>query len=167
MVRNRRWAIWAALPTAVHFARRATHALVAVGPTTAALPALAAVALARLQVAAALAAALFALLAAPGVRIARLTGEELDRVDPAVAAGDQHRARILAGLGQARIPGAILGEPGAGEICINGAAAHLVNPGDLVIIASYAEYDEAEIKDHEPRLILVDRKNRPQLAQAD
>ena len=42
-----------------------------------------------------------------------------------------------------------------------------MNPGDLVIIASYAEYDEAEIKDHEPRLILVDRKNRPQLAQAD
>ncbi|MCA9123456.1 MAG: aspartate 1-decarboxylase [Planctomycetaceae bacterium] len=62
---------------------------------------------------------------------------------------------------------AILGEPGAGEICINGAAAHLVNPGDLVIIASYAEYDESEIRTHEPRLILVDRQNRPQLAKAD
>ena len=62
---------------------------------------------------------------------------------------------------------AILGTPGAGEICINGAAAHLVKPGDLVIIASYAEYEESEIKHHEPRLILVDRQNRPQLAQAD
>lgn len=62
---------------------------------------------------------------------------------------------------------AILGEPGAGEICINGAAAHLVNPGDLVIIASYAEYEESEIENHEPRLILVDRQNRPLLARAD
>ena len=62
---------------------------------------------------------------------------------------------------------AILGKPGAGEICINGAAAHLVNPGDLVIIASYAEYEESEINLHEPRLILVDHQNRPQLAQAD
>ena len=62
---------------------------------------------------------------------------------------------------------AILGEPGAGEICINGAAAHLVNPGDLVIIASYAEYAENEIENHEPRLILVDRQNRPQFARAD
>ena len=61
----------------------------------------------------------------------------------------------------------ILGEPGAGEICINGAAAHLVNPGDLVIIASYAEYEEDEIENHEARLILVDRHNQPQLAQAD
>ena len=62
---------------------------------------------------------------------------------------------------------AISGEPGAGEICINGAAAHLVNPGDLVIIASYAEYEESEIKNHEPRLILVDHQNRPQRALAD
>jgi aspartate 1-decarboxylase len=62
---------------------------------------------------------------------------------------------------------AILGKSGAGEICINGAAAHLVNPGDLVIIASYAEYEESEIKNHEPRLILVDRQNRPLLAPAD
>ena len=47
---------------------------------------------------------------------------------------------------------AILGEPGAGEICINGAAAHLVNPGDLVIIVSYAEYSEDELANHEPRV---------------
>ena len=40
---------------------------------------------------------------------------------------------------------AIDGAPGSGVICINGAAAHLVNPGDMVIIASYAEYSEDEI----------------------
>jgi aspartate 1-decarboxylase len=61
----------------------------------------------------------------------------------------------------------ILGEPGAGEICINGAAAHLVNPGDMVIIASYAEFAEDEIENHVPRVILVDQHNRPQLVQTD
>ncbi len=62
---------------------------------------------------------------------------------------------------------AIAGEPGRGDICINGAAAHHVNPGDLVIIASYAEYKDSEVHKHEPRLIRVDHKNRPQFAQAD
>ena len=57
---------------------------------------------------------------------------------------------------------AIAGEPGAREVCINGAAAHLVNPGDLVIIASYAEYDEDEISSHTPRVIHFDHQNRPQ-----
>lgn len=55
---------------------------------------------------------------------------------------------------------AIPGKRGAGEICINGAAAHLARAGDLVIIASYAEYDEAELASHEPRLVFVDRRNR-------
>lgn len=52
-----------------------------------------------------------------------------------------------------------------GEICINGAAAHLVKPGDLVIIVSYAEYDEEEIDTHRPRVIVVDRQNRPRVSQ--
>jgi aspartate 1-decarboxylase len=56
---------------------------------------------------------------------------------------------------------AIAGRLGEGEICINGAAAHLVSKGDLVILASYAVYDEAEATAHEPRLIRVDRGNRP------
>lgn len=56
---------------------------------------------------------------------------------------------------------AIPGERGAGEICINGAAAHLARAGDLVIIASYADYDEAELGSHQPRLVFVDRRNRP------
>jgi len=58
---------------------------------------------------------------------------------------------------------AILAAPGSGEICINGAAAHLVNPGDLVIIASYAQYNADEIADHAPRLVHVDQCNRVQL----
>ncbi|MCA9270105.1 MAG: aspartate 1-decarboxylase [Planctomycetales bacterium] len=56
---------------------------------------------------------------------------------------------------------AISGRAGEGEICINGAAAHLVRPGDLVIIASYAEYEEQEASLHEPRIIAVDKQNRP------
>jgi len=55
---------------------------------------------------------------------------------------------------------AIPGEPGSGDICINGAAAHLVRPNDLVIIASYATYDDAEARKHRPKLIYVDEANR-------
>lgn len=54
----------------------------------------------------------------------------------------------------------IPGEAGSGTICINGAAARLVNPGDLVIIASYAEYTEAEIAQHQPQIVQVDAGNR-------
>ena len=57
---------------------------------------------------------------------------------------------------------AIAGPRGSGEICINGAAAHLIEKGDLVIIASYARYDEAEVRNHEPRVILVDEHNQAQ-----
>jgi aspartate 1-decarboxylase len=56
---------------------------------------------------------------------------------------------------------AIPGPRGSGEICINGAAAHLVTAGDLVIIVSYADYDEAELEQYEPRVILVDQQNHP------
>jgi aspartate 1-decarboxylase len=55
---------------------------------------------------------------------------------------------------------AIPGEVGSGSICINGAAAHLARPGDLVIIASYAEYAEEECLRHEPILVRVDARNR-------
>lgn len=51
----------------------------------------------------------------------------------------------------------IVGNPG--EICLNGAAARLVQPGDIVIIASYAEYEEPEARAHQPRLIYLDGKN--------
>jgi len=58
---------------------------------------------------------------------------------------------------------AIEGEAGTGTICINGAAAHLMNPGDLVIIATYAEYDENELDDHQPIVVQVDEQNRIQV----
>jgi aspartate 1-decarboxylase len=47
-----------------------------------------------------------------------------------------------------------------GEICINGAAARLVQPKDLVIICSYAEFDEAELKDFVPTLVFLGAKNQ-------
>lgn len=55
---------------------------------------------------------------------------------------------------------AIPGEPGAGDIQLNGAAAHKVSVGDLVILCTYAEYDAAELAGHEPVLVFVDGDNR-------
>jgi aspartate 1-decarboxylase len=55
---------------------------------------------------------------------------------------------------------ALLGEPGSGEICINGAAAHLVHPEDLVIIATYQQVDDAAARDWAPRQVHVDARNR-------
>ena len=54
----------------------------------------------------------------------------------------------------------IPGERGSGVIGINGAAAHLVHPGDLVIIISYAVLSDAEARALEPRIVHVDGKNR-------
>jgi aspartate 1-decarboxylase len=54
---------------------------------------------------------------------------------------------------------AIHGEAGSGVICINGAAAHLASPGDLVILATYAEYDETELEGHRPLVVHVDENN--------
>lgn len=55
---------------------------------------------------------------------------------------------------------AITGERGSGVVCINGAAAHKAGPGDLVIICAYAWMDEKEMLTHQPRIVLVDAKNR-------
>lgn len=55
---------------------------------------------------------------------------------------------------------AITGAAGSGVIGINGAAAHLVKPGDLVIVMSFRTLDEREISDHEPRVVHVDGRNR-------
>ncbi|MET9851643.1 aspartate 1-decarboxylase [Streptomyces sp. NPDC006450] len=54
----------------------------------------------------------------------------------------------------------IKGERGSGVIGINGAAAHLVHPGDLVILISYAQMDDAEARVFEPRVVHVDGDNR-------
>lgn len=55
---------------------------------------------------------------------------------------------------------AITGPRGQGGICINGAAAHLVHPGDLVILIAYGLMDSAEIAEHRPRVVHVDEHNR-------
>jgi aspartate 1-decarboxylase len=55
----------------------------------------------------------------------------------------------------------IEGERGSGDICLNGAAARLVQPGDRVIIISYADYDRAELEEYAPTVVHVDRSNQP------
>jgi len=55
---------------------------------------------------------------------------------------------------------AIKAPRGSREICINGAAAHLVKPKDVVIILSYVEIEEEFIEMHVPRIVLVNSENR-------
>jgi aspartate 1-decarboxylase len=55
---------------------------------------------------------------------------------------------------------ALRGEPGSGVVCINGAAAHHAKPGDLVILATFAEVEAAEAAAWKPTVVLVDGKNR-------
>jgi aspartate 1-decarboxylase len=53
---------------------------------------------------------------------------------------------------------AIVGE--ANEVCLNGAAARLVQPGDRVIVITYAEYEDAELDGFQPTVVHVDTENR-------
>ncbi len=55
---------------------------------------------------------------------------------------------------------AIAGLPGSHDVCANGAAAHLVRPGDRVILASFSFVPVDSIADHRPKLIFVDESNR-------
>jgi len=50
---------------------------------------------------------------------------------------------------------------GVGDVCLNGAAARLVQPGDRIIVITYADYADAELDDYEPRVVHVDASNRP------
>jgi|TARA_B110000444_G_C18439792_1_gene410737 aspartate 1-decarboxylase len=50
-------------------------------------------------------------------------------------------------------------ERGSGKVCINGAAAHLVHPGDLVILVTYKSIEDSEIRVHQPTIIHVNEKN--------
>ena len=54
----------------------------------------------------------------------------------------------------------IRGERGAGEVCINGAAAHLINKGDLVIIVAYCQLNETEVQIHKPKIVHVNSENQ-------
>ena len=62
---------------------------------------------------------------------------------------------------------AIPGPRGSGVVCVNGAAAHKVRKGDLVIIAAYAWMDENEARAYEPLVVFVDEKNRPTELRAE
>ena len=55
---------------------------------------------------------------------------------------------------------AIAGRRGSGDMCLNGAAARLVSPGDRIIVISYAEYDRGELDGYAPRIVHVDAANR-------
>ena len=54
----------------------------------------------------------------------------------------------------------IAGEPGSGMVCVNGAAARLVQAGDLCIIMCYAQMTPEEAREHQPRVVFVDSDNR-------
>jgi aspartate 1-decarboxylase len=53
----------------------------------------------------------------------------------------------------------IEGERGKGEICINGAAAHLIKPGDIVIISSFVDVEDSQTRNWEGKRIFVDDNN--------
>jgi len=55
---------------------------------------------------------------------------------------------------------AMAGERGSGVVCANGAAARLAEPGDLVIVATFTMLDDSAAREHLPKIILVDSKNR-------
>jgi aspartate 1-decarboxylase len=55
---------------------------------------------------------------------------------------------------------AITGVEGARDICVNGAAAHLASPGDIIIIASFAEVPESIVPEFKPTIVFVDEENR-------
>jgi aspartate 1-decarboxylase len=62
---------------------------------------------------------------------------------------------------------AIAGAPGAGVVCVNGAAAHLAQPGDLIIVATFAQYDDSAARAHRPRVVLLGPGNRMRQTDAD
>lgn len=62
--------------------------------------------------------------------------------------------------GQRFVTYAIEGARGAGDICLNGAAARLVHKGDIVIIIAYRQMEEAQMAGYQPTVVFVDEQNR-------
>jgi aspartate 1-decarboxylase len=62
---------------------------------------------------------------------------------------------------------ALPGPRGSGVVCINGAAAHNNNPGDLVILATFGEMDTEEARGFEPKIVMVDQHNRIRSIRAE
>ncbi|HZU53103.1 MAG TPA: aspartate 1-decarboxylase [Holophagaceae bacterium] len=86
-------------------------------------------------------------------------------IDPLLAAAagflENEKVDIYDVTNGARISTYVIpGTPGSGEIGINGAAAHLVNKGDLVIIANYGWMAEEEAESVHPKVVFVDERNR-------
>lgn len=50
---------------------------------------------------------------------------------------------------------------GPGDVCLNGAAARLVQPGDRIIVITYGDFEDSELEDYEPRVVHVDTANQP------
>lgn len=61
----------------------------------------------------------------------------------------------------------IEGRRGSGEVCLNGAAARLVHPGDKVIVISYGTFTDAEARAHEPTVVFCDERNRPLVGMSE
>ena len=73
------------------------------------------------------------------------------------------KVQIVNGNNGARFETYVIpGEPGSGVICLNGAAARLVQPGDIVIIISYGVMTREEAATHRPTVVMVDQENRIQ-----
>lgn len=71
------------------------------------------------------------------------------------------RVQVLDVTNGARLETYVIeGERGSGVIGINGAAAHLVHEGDVVLIVSYADLDDAEARTWQPTVVLLDADNR-------
>lgn len=71
------------------------------------------------------------------------------------------RVQVLDVTNGARLETYVIeGERGSGTVGINGAAAHLVHPGDVVLIVSYADLDDAEARSWTPTVVHVDAGNR-------
>lgn len=66
--------------------------------------------------------------------------------------------------GQRLITYAIQGERGSGVMLLNGPAARLGMVGDIVVVLTYANFDETDIADYNPNVVLVDKENRPRKA---
>ncbi len=84
---------------------------------------------------------------------------DLDLLDAAGILPHEKVAIVNNNNGQRFETYTIAGERGSGVVCLNGAAARLVQPGDIVIIMSYLQLDEAEAAAHQPKVVLVDAQN--------
>ncbi len=62
---------------------------------------------------------------------------------------------------------ALRGAAGSGVICLNGAAAHLNQPGDLTIIATFGQMSDEEARRHQPTVVLVDEANKVRLIDGE